>query len=65
MLRSAGYDAACHILELEFAAGTIYRYFDVPEFTFRALMLAESKHAFFTASIEGRFRCQEIRPGVY
>jgi hypothetical protein len=64
MLRSVGYEAEKKILELEFEAGTVYRYYDVPEFTFRALMHADSKHAFFTASIEGRYRCEEIRPGA-
>jgi len=48
-------------LELEFAAGTVYEYLDVSEFTFRALMLASSKHAFFTKSIEGQYRCQQVR----
>lgn len=60
-MRSVGYEREVRILEIEFAAGTIYRYFDVPEFTHRALMLAESKHSFFTRSIEGRFKCEDVR----
>jgi hypothetical protein len=62
-IRSIGYERTSRVLELEFAAGTVYRYYDVPEFTFRALMLARSKHSFFVTSIEGRFRCAEVRVG--
>lgn len=60
-LRSVGYDADTRTLELEFTAGTIYRYVDVPEFTYRALMRAKSKGQFFQTSIDGRFRNEEVK----
>jgi hypothetical protein len=59
-IRSIGYDADGHTLELEFTAGAIYRYFDVPEFIFRALMHAKSKGQFFQTSINNRYRFEEI-----
>ena len=30
MMTSAGYDSATRVLEIEFAAGAVYHYFDVP-----------------------------------
>jgi hypothetical protein len=34
---------------------------NVPEFTHRALMRAKSKGQFFQASIDVRFRCEEVK----
>jgi hypothetical protein len=62
-LRSIGYNVGERMLELEFTAGTIYRYFDVPEFTYRALMRARSKGHFFQTSIDKRFRYEEVKEG--
>ena len=60
-LKSVGYDSESRTLELEFTSGTRYRYFDVPEFTFRALMHATSKGHFFQTSIDRRFRFEEVK----
>jgi len=60
-LRSVGYDRDAHTLELEFTSGTLFRYFDVPEFTHRALMHAKSKGRFFQMSIDRKFRFEEIK----
>jgi KTSC domain len=60
-LKSVGYDAATHTLEVEFASSSVYRYFDVPEFTFRALMHAKSKGHFFQTSIDRKFKFEEIK----
>jgi hypothetical protein len=51
-LRSVGYEAGT--LELEFADGDVYRYFDVPEAEYAALMLSESM---------GRYVVENIREG--
>lgn len=53
MLRSIGYDAETQTLELEFEAGTVYRYAGVSEFTFRALMHAKSKGTFLPRASTG------------
>ena len=60
-LKSVGYEADGRLLELEFSSGTLYRYFEVPEFTYRALMHAKSKGRFFQKSIDRKFRCEEVR----
>ena len=60
-LKSVGYDRESRTLELEFTSGTLYHYFDVPEFTFRALMHAKSKGRFFQTSIDRKFKFEEIK----
>ena len=59
--KSVGYDVDARLLELEFSSGTLYHYFDVPEFTYRALMHAKSKGHFFQTSIDRKFRFEEIK----
>lgn len=60
-LKSVGYDADARMLELEFSSGTLYHYFDVPEFTYRALMHAKSKGYFFQTAIDRKFKFEEIK----
>ena len=50
-LRSIGYDVDRQVLEIEFASGTVYRYFDVPEALYVDLMTAKSHGEFFTAHV--------------
>ena len=58
-IREVGYEAPN--MELMFASGTVYRYFDVPEFLYRGLMLAKSKGAYVAKRINGRFRFEEVK----
>ena len=51
-------------LELEFSSGSRYQYFEVPEFTYRALMHAKSKGQFFQTSIDSKFRRNRHRVGA-
>lgn len=50
-LRSVGYDPDRRILEIEFASGTVYRYFEVPEEVYAGLMTAASHGEFFSDHI--------------
>lgn len=47
VLCSVGYDANARILEIEFASGSVYRYFQVPDSVFCELMTAASHGEFF------------------
>jgi hypothetical protein len=49
------------LLELEFRSGAVYRYFGVPAETYRELLLAESKGAYFNRHIRNRFAYTQIR----
>ncbi|HEV7742873.1 MAG TPA: KTSC domain-containing protein [Pseudolysinimonas sp.] len=55
VLKSAGYDSATAVLELEFASGDIYRYFAVPPSVFKALIENDSPGAYFNKSISDRY----------
>jgi len=59
-LRAVGYDATTATMEVEFCDGRLFRYFDVPEFLYRGLMLADSKGAFFNTRFHGRYRFDRI-----
>ncbi len=60
-IRAVGFDPRTNMLEVEFASGSVYRYFDVPEFLHRGFMVASSKGAYFNTRINGRYRYEEIR----
>ena len=55
VLRSAAYDSATAMLELEFVSGDIYRYFAVPPSMFKALIDAESPGAYFNTHISDKY----------
>lgn len=61
-LRAATYRDRSAVLELEFRAGEVYRYFGVPEQTYRDLARAESKGGYFNRHIRNRFPHAKVRP---
>ena len=64
VLASAGYDAGKRLLEIEFHAGTIYRYLEVPEEIYRRLLAADSKGHFFSAVIRNKFRSERVQARI-
>ena len=60
-LRSVGYQASKHILELEFHNGRLYRYFRVPEAIYQAFMAAESHGRYFNSQIRPSYSYRRIR----
>lgn len=59
---SAGYDPESQTLELEFASGRIYRYYEVPKGTYEWLLRAPSKGAFVSRMINERYSFRDITP---
>lgn len=55
VLRSAGYDSATAMLELEFTSGDVYRYFAVPPSMFRALIDDDSPGSYFNTHISDKY----------
>jgi len=55
MMRSAGYDDAHAVLEIEFISGYVYRYHAVPRREWHELMRAESKGRYFDLYIRDRY----------
>jgi hypothetical protein len=48
------------VLEIKFAGGRIYQYYDVPEDIYDGMLKAASKGKYFNANIRGKFHYQEI-----
>ena len=61
MLASAGYDEDAGVLEVEFASGEVYRYFDVPADVYAGLLDAESKGKYMTIDVLPVYRYQRVR----
>jgi KTSC domain len=55
-LATIAYDAAHQTLWLEFRSGAMYVYSSVPSDVHQALLLADSRGAYFNRHIRGRFR---------
>ncbi|HMA35284.1 MAG TPA: KTSC domain-containing protein [Chloroflexia bacterium] len=59
-IRSAGYDPATQVLEIEFRNHRRYRYMEVPPEIFAGLRQAESPGAYFTAQIRNDYECWRL-----
>lgn len=60
-ISSVGFDAASQTLEVEFTrGGRVYQFFEVPEFLFRGLMVAQSKGHFVATKIADRYRSVQV-----
>jgi hypothetical protein len=55
LIRAVGYDLASSVLEVEFAGGRVYEYFDVPLSVYSELMNASSKGAYFNDHIRDMY----------
>lgn len=60
-LASVGYAAEAKVLEVEFQSGAIYRYREVPQEVYAALMEASSKGQYFVRRIRGQFDFQRVK----
>lgn len=60
-IASAGYDALCAILELEFCSGgEIWQFYDVPEQVWYEWRRTEAAQSFFHTHISGRYVAKQI-----
>lgn len=58
---SIGYDSKNQILEVEFLNGSIYQYYDVPEYLYDGLMSADSHGKYLDKNIKkGGFRYERV-----
>ena len=62
-ISSAGYDPDTKTLEVIFKKGSVYRYHDVPEALYRAMMEAELAGKFLNENIIGVYREERIDGG--
>ena len=61
LLASMAFDHDQAILQLEFADGAVYQYFQVPRQTYQALLQADSKGTYFNRLIRNVFRCARFK----
>lgn len=59
-IRSAGYDGRTRTLELEYANGSTYQYYDVPQPTYAGLLAAPSIGAYVNAEIKPYYEFAEV-----
>ncbi|MGY4516149.1 KTSC domain-containing protein [Lysobacter sp. HA18] len=59
-LSSVGYDPARQVLEIEFASGSVYQYFDVPEQEVLRMMRAGSRGHYFSERVRDRYRFEQV-----
>lgn len=57
---SIGYDSDNETLEIEFLNGSIYQYYDVPEYVFQELMSASSHGSYLAANIKGTYSYSKV-----
>ncbi len=57
---SVGYDSNAHVLEIEFPAGTVYDYLDVPPAEYDNLLHAESKGKYFNTFIKPIYEYKQV-----
>ncbi|MBN1362978.1 MAG: KTSC domain-containing protein [Sedimentisphaerales bacterium] len=55
-----GYDLDSGTLEVEFASGAIYVYFNVPAHVYDGLMRAPSKGMYLNQNIKNRYSYQQV-----
>jgi hypothetical protein len=59
-LKSVGYDAVAHVLEVELQSGPVSRYFDVPPSVYEALISAPSKTRYYNDNVAGKYESRPI-----
>jgi hypothetical protein len=59
-LKSVGFDAIAHVLEVELQNGRIQRYFDVPRSVYEGLKSAPSKTQYFNDNVAGKYESRAI-----
>ena len=59
-IASIGYDAGTSVLEIEFLNGSVYQYYDVPDFIYDGLMGAASHGTYLSSSIKGHYQYARV-----
>lgn len=59
-ISSIGYDVNTATLEIEFLNGSIYQYYDVPEYVYEELMSASSHGGYLASAIKGTYRYGKV-----
>lgn len=63
-IKSIGYDIDLGDMYVEFHNGKVYKYVDVPEWTYNAFLKADSPGKFFHGEIKNQFDYENVRSEV-
>jgi hypothetical protein len=63
-IKSIGYDIDLGDMYVEFNNGKVYKYVDVPEWTYNALLRADSPGKFFHGEIKNHFDYENVMSEV-
>ena len=61
-IASVGYDEAARMLEIEFSAGRVYQYSDVPKSVYDWLVRTQNKGSYVARMINGRYNHRDVTP---
>ena len=56
-----GYESKRNMLQVEFIAGSVYQYDNVPETVFRDFLQADSYGRFFDSRVKGHYPFRKVR----
>ena len=59
-LVSVGYEPSSQTLEIEFNDGSVYQYFDVPEFEYYELIYSSSVGGYFHSDIKDHYQYTKL-----
>jgi hypothetical protein len=57
---SVGYDPSSATMEIEFASGSVYQYFDVPQGVYETLIGSSSAGTSFNQLVKGQYRYARV-----
>ncbi|MEW8533913.1 MAG: KTSC domain-containing protein [Candidatus Thiodiazotropha sp.] len=59
-IASIGYDGNTSTLEIEFLNGSVYQYYDIPEYVYDELMSADSHGSYLASNIKGTYNYSKV-----
>lgn len=59
-IASIGYDGNTSTLEVEFLNGSVYQYYDIPEYIYDELMSAASHGSYLASNIKGTYSYSKV-----
>ena len=59
-IASIGYDGGSSTLEVEFLNGSVYQYYDVPDYVYDEIMSADSHGGYLASNVKGIYSYSKV-----
>ena len=59
-IASIGYDSVTSTLEVEFLDGSVYQYYDVPDYVYDEIMSADSHGKYLSSNVKGTYNYSKV-----